>query len=222
MWALVLKDFMYHRKFLLQIGFIFAAIIVLFGQGNPDMVAVYFRILPIVMGMTLPQTIFSYEERGNTFVFLRSLPVRPNQIVAAKYVFSLLLVAGIGLLSLGLSSMYATESSPFDPHLVIFMSSALMALSLYLHFRLGVNSAKMALLTLLLGSGVIIGGIVSWPQARQLLDSFLPAELPTALSQFASTHLSLLITVALAASILFISYLASTGIFSRRDVTQLP
>lgn len=220
MWALVLKDFMYHRKFLLQIAFIFAAIVVFFGKVNPDMVAVYFRVLPIVMGMT-PQTIFAYEERGNTFVFMRSLPLRPSQIVAAKYVFSILMVAGMGLLSLGMISLFAAEQSPFDLHLVILMSAALMALSLYLHFKLGVNSAKTALLILLLGSGIAIGGIVTWPQGRQLLSSIFPAELPTTLYQFASTYQSLLLTTILAACLLFISYMASTSIFSRRDITQL-
>lgn len=93
MWSLVRKEFAYLRKFLLQMAFIFLAIIVIFGQRDPNMAAVYFRILPIVMSMTIPQAIFAYEERGNTFIFLRSLPLRPGQIVAVKYVFSVLLVA---------------------------------------------------------------------------------------------------------------------------------
>lgn len=222
MWALVRKEFTHLRKFILQVAVIFVAIVILFGQRNPEMTAVYFRILPIVMGMTIPQTIFTYEERGNTFIFLRSLPLRPNQIVAAKYVFSLLLLTSSGLLSLGIITWLVSEHSPIDLNLMILLSSALMALSLYLHFRLGVNSAKTALLVLVLGSGVFVGGILTWTRGQQVLASLLSAELLSTLRDFASTQQSLLVTAVLSAFLLFISYFASAGLFSRRDVTQLP
>lgn len=90
MFNLAYKEFVQIRRHLLQIVVFLILTIVVFARTTPSFALGYLYVLPVVFGMTLPQVIFEQEERGNTFAFLRALPIHPREIVAAKY-----LVAGL-------------------------------------------------------------------------------------------------------------------------------
>jgi hypothetical protein len=91
---------------------------------------------------------FRQEERNNTSVFLRTLPIRPVEFVAAKYLISLVVTIGF-LLILGLAgAIFSIPSEVLMSILSIAGLGSLMlsGLSFFLHFYFGLKSATVALL----------------------------------------------------------------------------
>jgi ABC-type transport system involved in multi-copper enzyme maturation permease subunit len=220
MWALIYKELMQMRNYILQVGLGIITALLLFGRSLEGFLVPYLSILPMVMAFTVPQCLFSMEERGNTLVFLRSLPIRPRQIVAGKFVVAALLVAFLVLLGLSYSfSLGQLEAAlaRVGPNLII--SAFLLGISLLLHFRLGAKSAKIALLiTLMLlalvGMAVmqnqqLMESVRYWPVMQSLLDVF-------------NSWLGALLGLVVAALVLAVFYEASASVFTGQDISRMP
>jgi len=181
----------------------------------------YICVYPVVAAMTLPQIVFGQEERGNTFVFLRALPIRPNEIVAAKYVVSALVtfafVALLALLgplgSLGGATLRAAVST------VTLASFVLAAVSYFLHFWLGAKSARVALLLLTFAAAIPMMLLVKMGSGGAAAD--ISARFSRIVS-LAGSPAGVGLAFALGLAIFFLSYAASSLLFTRRDLSQLP
>lgn len=219
MWALIYKEFVQMRTYLLQVLAVMVLVVVLFGNSLEGFILSYLGILPLVIAMTFPQFLFSMEERGNTLVFLRSLPVRPRQIVAGKYITSVIVVAGLMLFVLG----YATTIGKLDQVLVrtgpsLIVAAILLGYSMYLHFRLGTNSAKVALLVSLMALSLLGMGVMQ-NQAWIATISASPV-VQTLLAEFDSAA-GALTGLAIAVPILWLSFMASAQVFTRQDISRM-
>lgn len=220
MWALIYKEFVQMRNYLLQVGLAIVVVVILFGQSLEGFILPYLGILPLVMAMTLPQMLFSLEERGNTLVYLRSLPVRPRQIVAGKFIVSLLIVLGLMLIQLGYAATMGQLSSALSglgQNLII--AALLLGLSLYLHFRLGTNKAKVALLISLMVLAVLGMALMQNPQ---IATWFASSNSVAAVTDLLSTPLGTVLGLTLALAIQLLFYGLSAAAFSRQDVSRIP
>lgn len=222
MWSLARKEVIQLRSHLIQIFLALTAVILIVGNNSPQFAFGYLNVFPVVMAMTLPQVIFTYEERSNTFVYLRSLPVRPRQIVAAKYVVSALVLLGLLALDLGFGYFVLTLDRTLLATLALTVLAAgfLLGLSLYTHFRCGLNAARIVLLVVLFAVGLPGLLIAKQMEDPQSLTGLL-ASLQSA-RDFVGTGAGLLLALVAASFLLWLSYLASVRIFTRRDVSQLP
>lgn len=219
MWILVVNELRSLRNYLLQmVGFITLATLV-FIRSEPQFVTSYFTIFPIIMAMMLPQISFTQEERANTFVFLRSLPLKPRDIVAAKYIvsgivtllfLSFIYVGRVALPSLNLTYSIAT--------VVVIASCLLAGISYFQHFALGLKSAKTALLiTFLAISGLIT--VVSQNATVQTWLTSNPAKQAFSVIDSMAGNIAALL---IGACIMYVSYRLSAALFTKRDVSQLP
>lgn len=219
MWVLVQNEVKMLRNNLLQIFGVVIVAVIVFARTAPQFVSAYFTVFPVVMGMTLPQMSFSQEERGRTFVFLRSLPVRPREIVAAKYFVSFLvtivfwimiLVAMVALPDLKLTYSLAS--------FVVAVSAILSAISYFQHFALGIKSAKIAMLTTFFAISAPVMLLGKNPKVQAWLIS-------RTVQQFyfwADTFTGNIFALMLGAIIMLISFWFSADLFTRRDVSRLP
>lgn len=220
MLSLVQKEFSQLRSTIFQVLTLMVASALILSRVAEEMMMSMMVALPVVLSMTLPQTIFEQEERGNTFVFLRSLPIRPSQIVAAKYVVSatmtIVSVAIIGLAGItGALSKEAVLASVFGVGLVCF---AMSALSLFLHFWLGARSAKIALIVTTFALAVPLMLAV---KSKAGIESIF-AGIVGRVQSLATSVTGIPVSLAIGLVFLGISYAASATIFSRRDLSRLP
>lgn len=219
MWILVLSDLWMLRKYLLQIfGFVALAIIV-FIRPAPHFIATYFTVFPVVTAMTLPQISFTQEERSQTFVFLRSLPLSPRHIVAAKYIVAMfinilfwaaILAAQAFLPVLQLTYVHAG--------LIMLIACFLSSISYLQHFILGLKSAKTALLLTFFGLSALGMFIGQTPVVKAWLQSSAAEQLFVSANNFAGSLIGALV----GAVLLFISYQLSVLVFTRQDISKLP
>ncbi len=176
MGPLVSKEFVQMRSQLLQtVGFLALALVV-FSRTSPDMVLTFFNVFPVVMAMTLPQLSFMHEERGHTFCFLRALPMRPWEIVAAKYLATFVVMVGFGILLLLVGTLViAVRPTVLMAHLtvILLLSLLLAAISYFFHFWLGLKAARVALLVLvgLVGGAFMLAVVPDASAVTALLSS---------------------------------------------------
>ena len=221
MWNLVYKEIVQLRSYLIQtLGFLAVAIL-LFGRLSPVLMMSYLYVFPVVMAMTLAQLAFTQEERGNTFAFLRSLPIRPREIVGAKYVVSVLVtlafvvvlaVAGPAGAASGTALLAAIST-------VTLVSFLLAAVSYFLHFWLGVKSARVALILLSFVAAIPMMLVLrSGPRG---VSAFF-AERLSGLTSLAGSPGGVALAFLLGLAVLFVSYAASAKLFASRDLCPLP
>ncbi len=218
--SLVYKEFVQLKSYLIQVFGLMAIASLLFGRIAQALLLSILYALPVTSAMTLPQMVFQEEERGNTFVFLRALPIRPREIVAAKYAVSALTtaasLAAIGLAWLtGAIGKETALASAFGVGLTCF---ALSALSLFLHFWLGPKQAKTALILVTFGLAI---PLVVLAQGEGGTDATL-GRLTSRFQPLAASWTGLLFVAAVGAALLGVSFAASSAIFTRRDVSRLP
>lgn len=218
--ALIYKEFVQMRNYLLQVGLVIIIAIVLFGQSLEGFILPYLGILPLVMAMTLPQMLFGLEERGGTLVYLRSLPVRPRQIVASKFIVSLLIVLGLMLIQLG----YAVAVGQLDSALSgigtnLVVAAFLLGLSLYVHFRLGTNRAKIALLVSLTALALVGMALMQNPRVANW---FTSSDLVLKITSMFGQAQGALLGLGIAAIVLSMFYGVSAKVFSRQDASRMP
>lgn len=217
MWALIYKEFVQMRNYLLQVGLAIVVVVILFGQSLEGFILPYLGVLPLVMAMTLPQMLFGLEDRGNTLVYLRSLPVRPQQIVAGKFVVSLLIVGGLMLIQMAYALVLGRLSAVLpNTGLNLVIAALLLGLSLWLHFRLGTNRAKVALLISLMVLAVVGMALMQNPQVAGWFSTV------TSFAGLLATVPGTLLCLGAAAAILLLFYGLSAAAFSRQDVSRIP
>lgn len=220
MMNLVYKEFVQLRNYILQVVGFMALAIVLFGKISPSFAMSYLYVLPVVMSMTLPQMIFGQEERGNTFVFLRALPIRPGEIVAAKYLVSVIVtVAFLGVIGLsGALGVIPVESVLAALFTVSLASFFLSGLSFLLHFWLGVKSARVALILTTFSLAVPVMLLARRQgDAAEVLSGWVAG-----LEPIATSVPGVLLAAAVGLLLLAASFAGSAWIFTRRDLSRLP
>lgn len=219
MWVLVQNEFKMLRSSLLQIYGIVIASVVVFSRFAPQLVSSYFIVFPVVMGVTLPQMSFTLEERAKTFILLRSLPVRPRDIVAAKYLVAYLVTALFWVMTLITRAALPTLGFTYGmAAYVLLISAVLSGISYYQHFALGVKSAKTALLV----TFFVIGAPVAALSQNPAVQAWLSSPAVQQLTFWADTIAGNLATLLLGAVAMLISYWFSASLFTRRDVSRLP
>ena len=217
---LLYKEFAQIRTYLLQILGFLALTIVVFGRMSPSFAMSYLQVLPVVFAMTLPQVIFEQEERGNTFVFLRALPIRPAEIVAAKYATSVLLTAAFlaVMILAGVTGLVGQGVDWVALSTVGFASLALSGVSFFLHFWLGSKSAKVALILVTFALGLpLMLAVAKRGDLGQSLGEGLGQ-----LAELANTPLGVCLAIAAGLAVLGAAYAASARIFTKRDLSRLP
>ena len=214
---LVFKDLIQLKFQLLTLVGIMVLSPILLGRIAPTFLATTLLTYPIVYSLVIPQLLFQQEEHGNTFTFLRALPIHPASIVAAKYVLSTFtpLTAAVAIGLAQLSGALSTETALASLFGVVLICFILSALSLFVHFWLGTKKAKVALLvvafSLSIPSFLIAGG-----QGEAFM------ELGNRIKPLATRPLGILVAFLVGLVVLGASLAGSAAIFTRRDLSNLP
>lgn len=219
MLTLVYKELVQLRSHLVQSFGILAAILLLFGKLSPTMMISYCYVFPLVNAMTIPQLSFTHEERGNTFVFLRSLPIRPGEIVGSKYLLSVLTTALFASAIFVAGPLTSMPSSKILTLVSVIMSFSLViaGVSLFMHFWLGLKSARTALIVLTLVAA--IPGMLVMKSAET---TGAVMEQIGGIIEFTQTPAGVLSATALGLLAMAVSWALSTRIFVKRDIGQMP
>lgn len=223
--GLVYKEFVQAKAQILQALGLMAIAALFAHRIAEDLATPILFAVSVALAMTLPQTIFDQEERGNTFVFLRALPIRPGEIVAAKYVVSAATttasMAVIGLASV--SGCLTKETAMAYAAGIGLLSFVLSALSLFLHFLLGSKSAKTALM-IITAAGLFVGLFAPMVLATRgrgdLRATF--GRLANRIAPVATSYAGVMLSLAAGFVLLAISFSASARIFAGRDLSRLP
>jgi len=220
MWNLVYKDIVQLRSQLLQmIGFV-VLFMIAFGRSSPDFAMIYVYVAPVVLAVSLPQMSFGLEERGNTFAFLRALPIRPSEIVLAKYLVSVgVTLVFLGLIGLaGAAGMIPASSALLAGSVVALASFGLAGLSYFLHFLLGLKSARVALILVNFAWAIPIMLLIKLPGGP---GAFVARYLPW-LQRLAASWGGVGLASGLGLAVLGVSGAASAWLFTKRDLSRLP
>ncbi len=218
MFTLIYKEVTQLRSHLAQTLGLLAALLILSAKFVPTLGITYALVFPIVSALTLPQISFAQEERGNTLVFLRSLPIQPGAIVGSKYVLSILVTVAFAVvvLALGPFPYLGSPESLTTISAVVFLSLFLASVSLLLHFWLGLKSAKTALLvTSFLSAIPTMLLFTSAGNAEILAQRFAD------LAAFVSTPTGAFVIVLAGLLVMAGSWAISTAIFAKRDTSQM-
>lgn len=220
MFPLVQKEFVQLRRQLLQYLAVITVAILVFGRFEPSVGMAYITIFPLVLATTLPQASFMYEERENTFAFLRTLPIPPGQIVGSKYVFSALITVLLELLII-LGSLFYPEVAEYGLWAMVSITTLiamfLSSLSLLLHFTLGLKSARTALLVVIMLIALPFGAL----QASNVDGAGLIGGWATDVLVLLNSLAGVLVAAGVSAVLMLASWYASTQIFSRRDLSKM-
>lgn len=147
--ALIKKDFftvLKSMKVFLLLFLLFAII--------PDYSASCFSIIYAAM---LPLTALAYDERSKWDSLAATMPYSPLQIVASKYLLGYLGITATFLLTLLAQTVmkaFSSSASAGLETLIVSMCAGLLmlALSLPLAFRFGVEKGRLALMALIVAS----------------------------------------------------------------------
>lgn len=219
MLPLVQKEFVLLRKQLLQIAVI-VILIGFVGRIDPGMGFAYLAVFPVVFAMSIPQLSFSTEERANTLAFLKTLPIPPGVVVGSKYVFTAatVLLLELFIVFFGLVMLrFSVENVRAVVSVTMLLTCLLSSLSLFVHYWLGIKSAKTVLqvgrftiviiaITLGMNEGALFMSLQEWAASVASLAAS-PA------GPFAAS--------AIGALLLLVSWYGATRIFATRDVTKL-
>lgn len=219
MLPLVQKEFVLLRKQLLQIAVI-VILIGFVGRIDPGMGFAYLAVFPVVFAMSIPQLSFSTEERANTLAFLKTLPIPPGVVVGSKYVFTAatVLLLELFIVFFGLVMLrFSVENVRAVVSVTMLLTCLLSSLSLFVHYWLGIKSAKTVLqvgrftiviiaITLGMNEGALFMSLQEWAASAASLAAS-PA------GPFGAS--------AIGALLLLVSWYGATRIFATRDVTKL-
>lgn len=217
---LLYKEFVQMRMNLLPVVASLVLVLV-FGKTLPEFSVTFMYTLPIVLSMIVPQMVFEQEERWNTFAFLRSLPIPPGAIVAAKYLVSATVtMAFLATIAVaGAMGILPQRGLMMTVSIVGLISLVLGGVSLFLHFWLGLKSAKIALVLLVFALLVLPIGLGSREAGG------IGAMLKSRFAWFealAQTPLGVCVALAIGLLAFGASYLASAALFSKRDLGRMP
>ena len=153
--GLLLKDFYTLRQYLKTMAFMFVFFaLISSGLDNP---AAFFEGFIILMSMMMTITTFSYDALAKWDRYALSMPVTRKEIVAAKYLISVIL--GLGgaiiafLISLAVLKFKPVEGFGLTEHLystlgIIGIALCFSAILLPLIFKFGVEKCRFLLMAI--------------------------------------------------------------------------
>lgn len=217
MWYLVANELRMLKGYFLQI-LVFLALVTLLLGPSTALLGIYPIVIPF-MAMTLPQLSFMQEERGKLFVFLRSLPIKPADIVGAKYIVAFLVVSFFLCLLLVSRFIFPDLHISLIQMAAVTVASTLLAsVSYFLHFLVGAKSARVAQLVVVFAVWVPIVLLGQNPRAQAWLGGLDVGRLLL----IADSTSGLLAAVVAGCLLMLVSFAASAVVFTCRDVGQIP
>ena len=131
----------YCRTFLLFLA-VFMGVGLVNGEGN------FFVIYPMIIGMMLPVSIISYDERFKWHIACDALPVSRAQAVSSKYILTLLMVGLVFVLTMLVQGIrlyrLGTPEKLWElPSLLLPVGLVGPALLMPVIFRLGVEKGRL-------------------------------------------------------------------------------
>lgn len=204
----------YCRSFLLIVfGF---AIVGAFGQDNW-----FFIFYPMIVGVMLPVTIQSYDEKFRWERYCGALPVTRAQVVSVKYLLTLIMVGAVFALIMlvqGLRLGLAGRLAELPALIPILLAIGLVgpAILLPIIFRLGVEKGRIAYY-ILIGVICALGVILSYRLSDTLPEAIGGADAATQIVLQGSLGGTLL-TVAVSALIYALSWLLSIRFYQKREL----
>ncbi len=218
MWFLIVNELILLRGFLLQTFGVMFACLLIFSRLNPVFGTSYLTVFPVVMSFTMAQQSFAREERGNTLAYLRSLPIKPSQIVAAKYAVPLIMVALFWLSIWAGGAVMSTPSLNVSvANLIVLLTMIGFSLSYLFHFWLGIKGAQGAILASFFVFSLPSVLLMKNAEMQRWLTRLLESEFSRLASSLAGTGLALLV----GGCIMAVSYTIAVRIFSSRDLSRL-
>lgn len=194
MWA-------YCRTFLLIV-----AVFLVVGAVQED--NSFFVLYPVIIGMVLPVSILSYDERFKWHITCDTLPCTRAQAVSAKYVLTLLTVLAVFLLTMLVQGVRLTRLGTPErlwelPGMLLPIGLIGPALLLPVIFRLGVEKGRLVYYLLV---GVLCAAAVFFSSGEGPVDPSAQAHLPV-------------VPLVLGSAVLFgLSWLLSIALYRRREL----
>lgn len=145
MLALVYKDLYQLRRNMLAYAGIGLGLAIFLGNFFEVGALGFFYLIFAVYGLTLRSAY--YDDKYSALVFLRTLPIKAEYIVVAKYATVALLQVMAWLFSLGVTTLFRLTGAPLPPGLWSFYVGATVAITvilsvfLVMFFRWGYNQA---------------------------------------------------------------------------------
>ena len=220
MWPLVNKEFVQLRLYAIPVVGLMVLWVVALGRVVPTTAITVFNALSVAMAFNLPAYSFAQEERNSTFVFMRTLPLRPHEIVAAKYLATGVFTVAVPLLGLALGPLSGLVGPDMLIRVTMVLSLSLFlgAVNFFLHFWLGLKAAKSASLVVLIGVAAVVVLLISnVPALAELVQPWLAR-----LAPLAASWGGVALAMGLGLAVYYLSYLGAARLFAGRDVTRLP
>lgn len=191
----------YCRSFLL-------ILLVFLGVGTVNGENSFFVIYPMIIGMMLPVSLISYDERFKWHTACDALPVSRAQAVSAKYILTLLLVGLVFVLTMLVQGIrlyrLGTPERIWElPGLLLPIGLVGPALLMPVIFRLGVEKGRLFYYLLV---GVVCAAAVIFSRGEGPVDPTARLELGGALPVIGSL------------AIFALSWLLSVFLYKRREL----
>lgn len=179
--GLLLKDFYNMKKccwtFLIII--LVFTIVSVFGDNNS-----FFIAYPVIIAGMIPVTLISYDERSRWDVYCDTLPYSRAQVVASKYIFTILLVAAsvvfVGLAQI--AKMFRADLFVWDGYFsllgcLMVLGAISPGIILPFIFKFGAEKGRYAYFVMIfvacIGSG-ILGDVLKYISESEIM-TWLPA-----------------------------------------------
>lgn len=209
MLGLVKKDFLIMKSSIKGMAIIFILYIAMAFNGMFELPL----ILPL-LGMILLVSTISYDEQSNFYAYACTLPNGRRNIVKSKYLFSLLIIAVCGMLSVLVTSIVGYAKGNLDiisnvSSLVGSICGIVLVVSFIypLMFKFGAEKGRIYLFVLVFGGVVLVSALSRLIEISNLKDIF------NSMSEV-YFYIILFFIVSL---ILFISYRVSKSIMLRKE-----
>lgn len=162
--GLILKDFYVSVKYLRSY---FVIIAVFIGLSVVSSDFLFCAFYPCMVCAMFPQSLLAHDERCKWDVYAGTLPVTKAQIVSSKYIFSLLLLAVVLLLSGGVQAVRMCVTGVFDwgnyltiLALILILGCVSCSIQLPFVFRFGSEKGTIAYYAMILvasGGSILFG-----------------------------------------------------------------
>jgi len=208
MTGFILKDLLTLRRYLKLIAL--ATVVFAVMAWYLDNAAVMSVMIAMQFAM-LPVTSFAYDQQARWEWFAQTLPVSRREIVAGKYVLSIVSVAAGTIIGIGLASVVSLlKGEPADPRDISLTGGFIIAASLFflsvmipLIFKFGVEKSRF-MIWAVAGAAALIAVLMKLPVPDWLVKASPGAILGAALIG--------------AMAAMAVSFFASKAIYESRDL----
>jgi hypothetical protein len=208
MTGFILKDLLTLRRYLKLIAL--ATVVFAVMAWYLDNAAVMSVMIAMQFAM-LPVTSFAYDQQARWEWFAQTLPVSRREIVAGKYVLSIVSVAAGTIIGIGLASVVSLlKGEPADPRDIALTGGFIIAASLFflsvmipLIFKFGVEKSRF-MIWAVAGAAALIAVLMKLPVPDWLVKASPGAILGAALIG--------------AMAAMAVSFFASKAIYESRDL----